>query len=55
MNYPVMSGYIKGSGRVSGENLFMKFVTPPLAPALPPWGAGAHCDASELPVEEISQ
>jgi hypothetical protein len=26
----------------------------PLAPALPLFGAGAHCDASELSVHEIS-
>jgi hypothetical protein len=26
----------------------------PLAPALPPLGAGAHCDTSVLPGQEIS-
>jgi hypothetical protein len=35
------------------ENLFVKYIAP-LAPTLPPVGAGAHCDVSELPVQELS-
>jgi hypothetical protein len=35
------------------ESLFQAVIAP-LAPALPPLGAGAHCDASVLPVKEIS-
>jgi hypothetical protein len=36
-----------------GNPLFIVMITP-LAPALPPLGAGALCDASVLPVQEIS-
>ena len=35
-----------------GNPLFMVMITPH-APALPPWGAGAHCDAFVLPVQDI--
>jgi len=35
------------------EILFLWVMKTPLAPALPPLGAGAHCDASVLPVQEI--
>jgi len=31
--------------------MFMRYDRPPLAPTLPPMGAGAHCDAAELPTK----
>jgi len=36
------------------EKSSFQVVIAPLAPTLPPLGAGAHCDASALPELEIS-
>jgi hypothetical protein len=38
----------------SADILFFKWMIAPLAPTLPPWGAGVHDDAPALPELKIS-
>jgi transposase-like protein len=41
--------------KIAPEKSSFQGMIAPLEPTLPPWGAGAHCDAPVLPEREISQ